>query len=340
MAAALTIQTFPSWNDTAYELFQNLMPKIYRSQQLGLKKQPAGPLPYFQQALVVLSGHEPVGGACLYQNPHLRYNGGECLLIGNVEAVPDEAVAGLIFSYAETMARNNRLPFMIGPMNGSTWEDYRLMLDTASPLFFTEKPQPAYYNDFFKTSGFEVISHYTTDISTQLVHETEALRMIQQQMVAAGLCLRELDINNFEAELARIHVLCSAGFQNSFLYTPITQEEFIERYRPLQPLIDPAFALVAEDATGALQALYLCLPDVYGREQKQLIIKTIVKHPQCLHKSIMAWMGAEIYRRAAAQHYKAIIHAFMQETARSNPLSQHFGGRPYRRYALYGKAIV
>jgi hypothetical protein len=309
-------------------------------QQLALKKQPAGPLPYFQQALVVLSDHQPVGCACFYQNPHLRYNGGECLLIGNVEAVPDEAVARKIFSHAETMARKNKLSFIIGPMNGSTWDDYRLMLDTALPLFFTEKPHPPYYDDFFKASGFKVISHYTSDISTQLVHETEALLLIQQQMQAAGLRFRELDINNFEAELARIHALCSAGFQNSFLYTPVAQEEFIERYRPLRSIIDPTFALVAEDKAGALQALYLCLPDVYGWEQKQLIIKTIVKHPQCLHKGIMAWMGAEIYRRAAAQHYKAIIHAFMQETARSNPLSQHFGGRPYRRYALYGKAVV
>jgi hypothetical protein len=54
----------------------------------------------------------------------------------------------------------------------------------------------------------------------------------------------------------------------------------------------------------------------------------------------MAWMGAEIYRRADAKNYKAIIHAFMQETARSNPLSQHFGGTPYRRYVLYGKAVM
>jgi hypothetical protein len=37
MAAALTIQTFPSWNDTASELFQNLMPRIYPPQQLALK---------------------------------------------------------------------------------------------------------------------------------------------------------------------------------------------------------------------------------------------------------------------------------------------------------------
>lgn len=339
MAENITIEIFHSVNDAVLELFKNLNQQIYAPEALSFKKSESSNLKYLLHGIVVFKNGEPAGRACFYYNPHLLYGNLKSLLIGNFETVRDEAVASCIFSHAEGLARAKNLSFIIGPLNGSTWDAHRLMLDAGPPLFFTESPTPVSYNQLFLTNGFTAISHYTSAIATNLFFDAKAFQDMQQQMESANMRMREINLKHFEAELVNIHALCSAGFQHNFLYTPISQHEFMERYRPLKSFIDPTFVLLAENETGELKGLYLCLPDWNNNVQKRLIIKTIVKHPQCGHKGLMAWMGAEIYRLAHAHNYEAVIHAFMQGAARSNRLSDSFGGTVYRRYALYGKAI-
>lgn len=339
MTGDLTIKTFSTLDSARHALFKKLDQKIYTPEAWAFKKEESSSMQNFWHGAVVFKNNEPAARACFYHNPQLYYNNGECLLIGNFESVQDNAVVQCLFEHAADIARRHNLSFIMGPMNGSTWDDYRLPLDNKAPLFFTEHPTPHYYNDLFTENGFSAIGQYVSCLSTDFVFDTVALQQIGQQIQEAGMQMRTLRLNDFETELKRIYALCSVGFQNSFLYTAIPEQEFIKRYERLKSFIDPTFALLAEDAEGALQGLYLCLPDLYSSGQKRLIIKTIVKHPECSHKGLMAWMGAEIYRRAQAQNYQAIIHAFMHDAARSNRLSQYFGGSVYRRYALYGKAV-
>lgn len=238
------------------------------------------------------------------------------------------------------MARERGCRYVIGPMNGSTWDTHRLMLNPERPLFFSETFNPLYYNEIFGQNGYDLISRYASHITQKLVYDTPALLNLKQQAAEAGYVIRPMQKEVFRDELRRIYPLCMAAFRSNFLYASISEAEFVVRYLPLAPMLDPTFALVAEDATGTPVGFMLCLPDVLRPDGTQLIIKTVARHPVLAPKGIMAVLGNEIYRRAAERGFKTIIHAFMHETNRSNRLSGWFGGEAYRAYALYGKDVT
>lgn len=308
----------------------------------GQKHQPAWHLnqPHHCRTLLLFDDGKPVGMVACYLNPGILYQEHVPLLVGYFTCIQDRAGAEKLFDAIETVARERGCRYVIGPMNGSTWDAHRLMLNPEPALFFTETSNPRYYNDLFVQNGYGIISRYASHITQNLVYDTPALLDLKKQATEAGYVIRPMRKEAFQDELRRIYPLCMAAFQRNFLYAPISEAEFVARYLSLAVILDPTFALVAEDATGLPVGFMLCLTDLLQPDGSQLIIKTVARHPALAPKGIMAVLGNEIYRRAAERGFSTIIHAFMHETNRSNRLSGWFGGEAYRTYGLYGKDII
>ena len=290
--------------------------------------------------LVLFLEEEPIGMACCYLNRGILYQESVPLLVGYFECMDHEAGAEKLFQAVNAVALENQCRHIIGPMNGSTWDVYRFMLSVDDPLFFTEPHHPLYYNALFMQNGYQIISRYTSQITYCRDYNEPERTDLKNQLMQAGILIRPMKNENFGAELSRIYPLCMASFQSNFLYASINEGEFLARYLSLVEVLQPDFALVAEDPTGTPIGFMLCLPDLLHVPKTQLIIKTIARHPLLPVKGLMSVMGDQIYRQAAAQGYETIIHAFMHETNRSNQVSIRFGGQPYREYALYGKETV
>lgn len=291
------------------------------------------------ETLISFMGEKPVAMAFCYLNSGISYKGAVPLLVGRFESVNHVEGAEMLFQAIDAVATKNQCHHIIGPMNGSTWDAYRLMLDLSHPLFFTEQDHPLYYNDLFTKNGYQIISRYVSQITSASVDNSPEAERLKGGLISAGIVIRPMQIDHFETELKRIYPLCMQAFDHNFLYAPINESEFLMRYLPLAAILQTDFALVAEDQTKAPVAFMLCLPDLLQPAKKQLIVKTIARHPQLTIKGVITAMGNQIYQQATKNGFETIIHAFMQETNRSNQVSVHFHGKPYREYALYGREV-
>lgn len=280
------------------------------------------------------------GRVVLYNNPNLYYNEERAMAIGHFECVNESETANALLLAAETKAKQLGAKWIIGPMNGSTWDSYRFSLTHNSPNFFLEPYHHLYYNQLWLQAGFETISTYSSSVDRQMsLFNPEKLVSNQKRMDEMGIVIRTIDLENYESEIAKVHSFCEAVFKNNFLYTPISEREFVQKYLPIKGFIDLEYVLMAEDADKNLVAIFFAVADIYSKTIPTLIIKTIARNPRRDFAGITHLMCNTIIQKAKIGGYKQIIHAFMHDNNKSTGMSDKFSGEVFRQYALYGKQI-
>ena len=239
-----------------------------------------------------------------------------------------EAGARLLRASAARLAAEG-YESVVGPMDGDTWGSHRLVVESdGRPPFFLEPQNPPHYPVAFEQAGFEVVARYLS--AEGGVDRPPSLSR------PAGLTLRPFDPARAEDELRRIHALSLRAFTGNFLYRPITAGAFLEQYRPVLAVLDPALVLLAEDEAGALQGFLFGLPDVtQGPHPESVILKT--------YGSLKPGTGSSLvdafYAAARAKGYARVVHALMHETNLSAQHSRRSGGRVFRRYALWAQRL-
>src|SRR3546814_4262636 len=96
------------------------------------------PTDHYHAGIVVSQGDVCLATAVLYINPHIQYKNTRVGVVGAYRAVEDKEAVACLFRAIEKLARAAGLDFLIGPMNGSTWEDYRFHDHPEKQLFFME----------------------------------------------------------------------------------------------------------------------------------------------------------------------------------------------------------
>jgi hypothetical protein len=241
----------------------------------------------------------------------------------------DDAPAGARL-LAETAARLLEEGFaaVVGPMDGDTWSTHRLVVEAGDVAPFLLEPRnPAHYVDAFNAAGFEVVARY---VSAEAPADAPPPRVRD----IADATLRSFDPTEAEREMRAIHALSLQAFARNPFYRPISAERFLAYYAPLIPAIDPELAVLAEDAEGALVGFLFAIPDLEeGPAPRTAILKTCGAVRGGLGRRLVG----EFHRRARDKGYARVVHALMNETNPSVRLSAAFGGRVFRRYALWGR---
>jgi hypothetical protein len=289
---------------------------------------------YLLTCLLAVRNNETAGRLSIYLNPHIRHLGKKTLLIGNFEIVNDHEVMEALMEELMNIAKKEEAVFIIGPMNGSTWNDYRFTIDNRLRFFFSEMMHQYFYPSLFLQSGFQEFHKYYTSISQ--VRDVAVDAVLEQQIKASGVAIRTVQLDNFEEELKAIFPLCSVAFEENLLFSPISESKFLEKYLPMKPLIDPQFLLIAEKDQRPC-AFMLCFPDANAKE-KMLIIKTVAKSAPS-PKGLITLMTQMIYHSAFTKGFEKILHVYMHEHNRSLKLSEQFGGRPYKQHMLFVKEV-
>ena len=156
-----------SEEDGSYKQFNNFPFELYGDIALQFKNQFAlsGPA----TCLLLLNEDKISGRLALYENKDLVYNNTPSITIGNYECIDDNKASAILLESAFDLARQKGYKYIIGPMNGSTWKNYRFMDDQTNPLFFTENLHQPYYTRQFTENGFGAISNYISQVDTKLV---------------------------------------------------------------------------------------------------------------------------------------------------------------------------
>lgn len=318
--------------------FLKLPELLYASDSVRLHQKENINGKYVCKYFLVKESDEYIGRAILYNNPSLTYNGRCAWSIGNYECVENAAASSLLLDGILKAAKSKEVDFVIGPMNGSTWDDYRFNINRNLEPFFLESYHHLYYNTQFSNAGFEPISYYASSISHITGFESE-INDVQMQFKEIGIKMHPVEIDHFEQELENLYKFCVKAFSGNYFYTPIDEISFKEKYIQAKAIIHPEFFQICTNKEGEVVGFIFCVDDFYNKVEKTLIIKTIARNKDEKYAGLGSIMGSYIYSLAKKMGYKKIIHAFMHVENASVKLSGKFTGVIANEYVLYGRKI-
>ncbi len=321
-----------------FHLFVDLPKSLYPADSVRFRLPETLPTEWLAGCFVLLEDGAPVARASLYDNPHLRYQDKKTFSIGNYEAQAGKDLS-LFFAHLSTVASRQGVEYLLGNMNGSTWESYRFSLHQNSPNFFLEPYHHLYYNNNFIEAGFEVVERYFSSLDKHIIHNQPEVLALEAKFKEMGVTFRGLDLSQYDAELERVYAYNALAYQTNFLYSPISLQAFMHKYALLQKIINPNFVILAEDKMGELVGCFFCVQDFWNTHEKGLVVKSASRHPDKQWRGLGLVIGNIVCRNAVIEGFTHLIHAFLREDGTSTSLSQTYSGEVYKQYALYGKAL-
>ncbi|MEO6638682.1 MAG: hypothetical protein ABIN25_10410 [Ginsengibacter sp.] len=325
--------------DENFYMFENFAREIYDKEGQAFGVSQPFDKEHLEACFILILDKKVKCRCALYTNPHLNYKGQKSACIGSYESEANKDIASALLHYVSAEAKKTGAFFLIGPMNGSTWNDYRFSSNNNHPPFFMEPSHHLYYNEQFLENGFKVIGKYFSSIETDLKFDNPYVAERQNQFIQSGVSFRNIDITKFEEELEKIFLFNAIAFKSNFLYTPISKTTFIKKYEQTRKLINPEFVIIAEDDKENVIGYIFCVDDFYNKKEKSLIVKTVARHPGKKWSGIGHVLGKMIFEKAMENKYKSIIHSFMYEEGTSTVMSKNFSGNIYKNYVLYGKEL-
>jgi GNAT superfamily N-acetyltransferase len=261
--------------------------------------------------------------------------------IGHYFAASLDAGSAVLKAAYERLAREG-CTLAVGPMDGNTWQRYRFITERGTePTFFLEPDNPDEWPDHWTASGFAPLATYhsalATDLGTRDPRAEEAARRLAEQ----GITVRNLDLANFDSEMAKLHSLSLVSFANNFLYTPISAAEFAAQYAPVRSFLRPELALLAEKG-GELVGFLVATPDLLQAKRGQpvdtAIVKTMAVHPDHAGIGLGGYLMDRSHAVAHAMGLRRMIHALFHADNRSGKLSRRTANL-IRTYTLFSRQL-
>jgi GNAT superfamily N-acetyltransferase len=258
-------------------------------------------------------------------------------LIGHFAARGESAAQELLTTACDAL-RARDCSLALGPIDGNTWNRYRLVTERgdASP-FFLEPENPLEWPQYFAQNGFAEAATYFSTITNDLSWRHPRLDELTARL--QHVTIRAAQRDCFNDELRRIYSVAAIAFQNNFLYTPLSEAEFIALYETLLRFVQPELILLAEHEGRAVGFLF-ALPDWLQTQRAEpmdtFIVKTVAALPE--YAGLGSLLVARSHEIGARLGFRRAIHALMHEDNKSRGISKHYS-QPLRRYALFAKGL-
>jgi L-amino acid N-acyltransferase YncA len=263
-------------------------------------------------------------------------------LIGHYAADGNEAAQHLLNHVCDQLAQQGCTQ-AIAPINGSTWQSYRLICQRGEePIFFLEPDHPDEYPQQFQDQGFSVLATYRSTLTTNLLQREQRMDQVEQRLSDRGVRIRSLNLQQFEQELEKVYHLSIISFRQNFLYTPIHEQAFLAQYRQVKAYLSPDLILMAEQ-DNQLVGFIFAIPDLCQAQRDQAIDTVVIKTAAVLPGRAYAGLGnlllVKVQEIAHALGYRRAIHALMHDGNHSRNISDRYAAT-IRQYALFTKALV
>lgn len=228
-----------------------------------------------------------------------------------------------LLAEAESILRKLGCREAVGPLDGSTFFNYRCTLRGGEPLPL----EPAASPEVWRSAGYREDARYVS------VFEPNGERVCRARTPPPGWCLRNVDPARFDDELRAMYRVSLSAFESAWRYQPISFELFRLLYEPFRGRFDPRWVWAVDDPAGVMQGYFFNF--VAG---DVVIAKTLALHRDAHGKGISWPMVAAMHQRARDAGLRGCVHHLMHESA----VSTVFGSKEskvIRRYALYRKAL-
>ncbi|MFN0127435.1 MAG: N-acetyltransferase family protein [Verrucomicrobiales bacterium] len=196
-------------------------------------------------------------------NPrHNQTHGDRVGFFGLFECVDDPAVAGALLDAAGAFVRSRGLTSLRGPVSLSLNDEAGLLVDGFDqPPMILMPYNPPYYEALILAHGFEpamTLFAYAGDVGDGVPGRLERGAGLARSR--RSFTLRPLRLDDFDAEVRRVHALYTAAWADNWGAVPMTEREFHYLARQLRPVIDPNLCYLAE-VDGQPAGFSLALPD-------------------------------------------------------------------------------
>lgn len=311
-------------DDSKIEDFLNLPKSIYGDQ--ASQEQ----IPSHAQCLLAYEEEKPVARLSIQSAEHLHGTHDSIGMIGHYEALSPEAGKTLLHQAKQLLPQKQ----IIGPMNGSTWERYRLALPNESEPFFLGEPKnPPEYPSHFQQTGFHPIEIYESRSTEQLTLHEEKFDRLKAKIERQGIKVEPINLNHFEESLQEIYHLSTSSFSQNLFYRPIDYPRFQALYEPIRPLLDPELIHLAHNKEGKLAGIQFAYPDPFT---KQVIFKTLAVTPDVRGAGLGIYLFDLLHLKAHQKGYHRVVHALMhQENVSLSMSRKRYNSKPLREYVLY-----
>ncbi|HHS49827.1 MAG TPA: N-acetyltransferase [candidate division Zixibacteria bacterium] len=222
--------------------------------------------PFFEHAeaelFVARKGRNAVGRiAAILDRNFEEYHGEKVAYWGWFECENDRAMSNALFDSAVEWAEKQGATRIIGPLSPSANDVAGLLVDGfGSPPVLMMAYNPPHYADLVERYGHKKWK----DLYAWLLDDPdipERLEKIIPRVEARGrFTIRNLNMKDWDNEVARARIIYNEFEQVNSIYTPMTPAEFQQLGKDLKLIVDPDLVFFAE-VDGEPIGLSITVPD-------------------------------------------------------------------------------
>lgn len=303
--------------------------------------------------------------AAIRNNNHIAFTGKQEGFFGFFDVVNDYEVAKKLLDTAAEWLRTEGLTTVIGPANFSTNETVGLLVENFDePSFIMNTYNSAYYADILTQYGFSKFTDLlcwelmTADMKQEVV---DVAAKLESRLAERGITIRKINMKKYKQEINSFLPIYNASWAENTGFVPMTDAEILQIGSDLKAVIDPDFVYFAEK-DGKTIGVALTIPNVNeiqinvkrGRLFPTGALKILFGLKKIKSVRIFALGTLKEYRRLGIDvcfYVKNILTArekgiirgeaswILENNVGMNRALEHIGGKVYRKYRLYEKAI-
>lgn len=216
--------------------------------------------PFFEfgeaEFLIAFRGAEPIGTICAMVNHrHNEFHNEKAAHFGFFEVKQDPEAAAKLLEAACDWAREKEMTKVLGPASYSSNYLYGLLVDGFdSPPSIEMTYNPAYYVDFIQDAGFETAMDLWAwyfplhDLYGRDAEKLPAklVRVVEKIKKRYNITLREIDMKNWDAEIAKFKEIYNQAWSKNWGFVPLTDNELHHLAESLKIVVDPRVTFFAE----------------------------------------------------------------------------------------------
>ncbi len=258
----------------------------------------------------------------LYRS-ELMQDGNFIFFIGHFEAKTLTIGIDFLEQFKTMFQSQYKDAILMGPMNGSTWNNYRLASGNVEYLFQNDIVNPVFYSAVFEKVGFRIQSIYYTQMQTSFDIDLE---IPEGYKIAYKLKEEWVEL------LPEICEITMEAFALAPLFTRIEFSEFNEKYLRMLAVLDTALMPLVYNELNDLVGYgvaYLSALD------NSMTAKTIARKRSMRYAGVGRILSNEMMQLAKQYAVDKLYHAFMHQQNHSKVLSQKYGAQNVKQYLLY-----
>lgn len=281
----------------------------------------------FVRGFLTFKDAGPSASSIIYQ-PSVSIEGSPILFFGYFEALDLESGITLMDHIKSHCIENFPGHQLIGPVNSSTWSNYKIPLNQFEALFPGDVSGKPWYPVILEKTGFDVFCRYNTNIQTQL--------NFSESNTTGDFHIAYFDKEEIKNRLLEIYDITIEAFKTAPLFQPLNFDVFKNKYSQDLERLDTSMMPFACDGKGDIIAYLVAYP---AYESHAMVIKTLARKSGRSYAGAGKFLSNEIVNVAISRNYDKIYHAFMNQMNVSNVLSKDISGACYKSYQVYSLNI-